>query len=210
MEPLLLVCSAEERDLQILITDLMKLTASPLSSPSTSPPPEPNVEEIPQVEQILEKMQTESQESLTNLSMRLTYVRLVNSFLKKGKLKEAMEHLALVNNTALTNIILNERLLKVKEDEKLSSYYTLNDLKLILPHLKQLLSSDDKSHVEATLITFREILRHYVSSTSMKSGVGGPFFDGLVGLKRQFASCLSYGGNIAVVAKELSKQIATM
>jgi len=115
-----------------------------------------------------------------------------------------VEQISLDTNNA--NIILNHCLLKLREDEKLSSYFTINDIKYFLPLIKELLSSKEKEQVESTILVLRDILSHY--GTSLKPG--GTNNDVLSALKRLNIPWSSLTGNTALIAKEISKHIQAM
>lgn len=57
-----------------------------------------------------------------------------------------MDHQAMASKP-IANLVLNRGLLKLEDDEKLSLVLSLNDLKVIVPKLKELLMSDQKEYV---------------------------------------------------------------
>lgn len=138
----------------------------------------------------------ESNERHSVLKNRLSSIRQCNVLLKKGKLKEVMEHIS--QDTTLANTILNQCLLK---EDKLPGYIPVNELKYIVPVIKELLISREKGHVEATLSTLKEILCQY--NASLRNGGTN---DIVLSLKRlSIPSTLT--GNSALVAREIIRHL---
>jgi len=140
----------------------------------------------------------------SSLVTDIANLKQVKSVLHKGKIAAAMDQLAAINRPSLAHAVLNRGLLKLDEDDKLSSFLTLNDLKAIVPRLKDLLTSDQKEHIELSLICLREIVRCFTPAIKSQ---GGTLRESFLSVRRSCMQLTSTGGNVTTHARELSAQI---
>lgn len=152
---------------------------------------------------IADNMIKESAAHLGWLTTEIHALKSIKLSVSNGKLAIAMEHQEMTSRP-VANLVLNKGLLKVTDDEKLSSFFTLNDLKIIVPKLKELLTSDQKEHVDASLSSLREILRTFSSIIKTQ---GGTLKEHFVQVRKVCTQLASSGGAGATNARELSREL---